>query len=193
MNNLVNPTSRASTQPSAQRRATTPSESLGHRTESQTRELASQLQGLDDSGVEQYFSQQSNDELAAIAADIDPSITVNGGLSADERRDLFNRLATSLPVNELQRVREVLSEGLATEFDASVRTFASPIDQFRGFFRVTAAIIQSFKSQLFQSVIGWQCVWIRTSFCSAAELSAYLIDCRICIAVVLAESPRMVS
>ncbi len=80
---------------------------------------------LGEAGVERFFSQQSNEELADLAADIDPSMTVNGGLSVDDRKDLFNLLSKALSPENQQRWRTQLSEGLGQEFDSSVSNFPS--------------------------------------------------------------------
>jgi len=84
---------------------------------------------LGESALDQYFSQQSDEQLADLAAEIDPSLTINGGLSADDRRDFFNLLAKGLSPENRKRWAAQLSEGLGREFDTSISTFSEPQDQ----------------------------------------------------------------
>ena len=81
---------------------------------------------LGEAGLDHYFSQQSDQQLADLAADIDPSLMINGGSSADERRDFFNLLAKGLSPANRKRWSAHLSEGLGHEFDNSVAVFSEP-------------------------------------------------------------------
>ena len=81
---------------------------------------------LGEAGWDHYFSPQSDQQLAELAADIDPSLTINGVLSADERRDFFNLLAKGLSPANRKRWSAHLSEGLGHEFDKSVAAFSEP-------------------------------------------------------------------
>ena len=84
------------------------------------------LAALDDDELDNEFSQQSDEQLKALAEDMDPWLTVNGGVSAGGRIDFFNRLAVALSPENRTRWHQLLSEGLGKEFAISVSRFADP-------------------------------------------------------------------